>query len=65
MKKAYLRTAESRCIHNSRTASSMWSTPGNELATTAVMTYKKNNHLPDLLAWFVPPFITILLSSGQ
>lgn len=64
MKKAYLKIVKSRCIHDSRTASSMWSTPGNELATTAVTLYKEN-HLPALLVWLMRSFITTLSSSGQ
>lgn len=65
MKKAYLKIVKSRCNHDSRSAFSMWSTPGNELATTVVTLYKNKSHLPDLLIWLMPSSITTLLSSAQ
>lgn len=65
MKKDYLKIVKSVCDHDSRSAFSMWSTPGNELATTVVTLYKDKSHLPDLLIWLMHSSITTLLSSAQ
>lgn len=46
MKKAYLKIVKSRCNHDSRSAFSMWGTPGNELATPVVTLYKDKSYLP-------------------
>lgn len=65
MKKVYFKIVKTSCNHASRSAFSMWSTPGNELITTVVTLYKDKSHLPDLLVWLIPFSITTLLSSGQ